>query len=292
MLRCYDEQGGIGVYTRNLVQELLRIDRRNRYFLFYKNPANIGRFSHYNNVTERYIRGINKAIWDQIAIPYACWKDKLEVVFHPKFTAPLMAPCKAVMVVHGADWFIPEQAQFYRWLDIQYARRLMPLYFKKCQTVISVSELTRGNFIRVLKLPASKVKTIYFGPARIFKRVTDKNSLKNVEKKYDLPNNFIFTLTKRDGGDRRKNLEQIFKAYADYHRKAEKPHKLIVGGKDGHLFRGEYGLPEDGYGQDIIFPGWIEQEDLPAIYSFADLFLYPSNLEPSVLPLSATITSP
>ncbi|MGB6334888.1 MAG: hypothetical protein WBG96_04650, partial [Thermoanaerobaculia bacterium] len=113
MLRAFDEKGGVGVYTRNIVEELLRADRRNQYILFYRHQEYLGRFSHYENVTERWLRGGSKAAWDQIAIPLACRREKVDVLFHPKFTAPLLAPCRVVMVVHGADWFIPEQAQFY-----------------------------------------------------------------------------------------------------------------------------------------------------------------------------------
>jgi glycosyltransferase involved in cell wall biosynthesis len=61
---------------------------------------------------------------------------------------------------------------------------------------------------------------------------------------------------------------------------------LVIGGKDCHLFREIYNLPEDGYSKDILFPGWIDQADLPAVYSQADLFLYPSNLEAFPIPIT------
>jgi glycosyltransferase involved in cell wall biosynthesis len=189
------------------------------------------------------------------------------------------------MVVHGADWFIPEQAQFYGRWDIRYIRAMMPLYIRKCAVVLSVSQLTTDNFNRMLNLPSGKVQTVYFGPARHFRRITDSPTLQEVRTRYNLPEKFILTLTKRGGGDR-KNLGQIFKAYACYHKQEEKPYKLIIGGKDCHLFRAEYGVPEDGYGQDIIFPGWIDQKDLPAVYSMADLYLYPSNLEAFPIPIT------
>jgi glycosyltransferase involved in cell wall biosynthesis len=285
MLRAIDEKGGVGVYTRNIVRELLNLDRKNQYILFYANPDNIGRFSGFSNVIERWVKAPHKAIWDQICIPFACWRDRISVVFHPKFTAPILAPCKAVMVVHGADWFIPEQAQFYNRSDVMYIRAVMPFYFKKCSAVISVSQLTTDNFYRMLNLPKGKVKTVYFAPARNFKRITDNAIIDQVRERYHLPEKFIFTLTKRGGGGR-KNLGQIFKAYQRYNRQAENPHKMVVGGKDCHLFRAEYGIPQDNFGRDILFPGWIEQEDLPALYSMADLYLYPSNLEAFPIPLT------
>jgi glycosyltransferase involved in cell wall biosynthesis len=285
MLRTLDEHGGIAVYSKNLVRELLDIDRENQYVLFYRSAAHIGTFGSRDNVSERLVRGPNKAFWDQVSIPYACWREGLDLVLHPKFTVPLLAPCKAVMVVHGADWFMPEQARFYNWLDVRYIRAVMPLYFRKAAAVISVSELTTQNFNHVLNLPPTKVRTIYFGPAKFFARVSDKDRLGEVRERYALPANFILTLTKL-GGAERKNFSMILEAYAHYHATQPTPAKLVVGGKDCQQLRGLYDIPEEGYGRDILFPGWIGQEDLPAVYSLARVFFYPSNLEAFPIPLT------
>jgi glycosyltransferase involved in cell wall biosynthesis len=283
MLRSLDEHGGIGVYTRYLTEELLDLDRDNQYVLLYRNPANIGRFARYGNVVERIVRAPNKALWDQVAIPYACWREKLDVIFHPKFTVPLLAPCKAVMVVHGADWFIPEYARFYRRLDVAYIKAMLPLYCRRAAVVLSVSQLTTDHFNTILKLPPGKMRTVYFGPGKQFKRVKDPDTLENVKLKYGLPDRFILTLSKYGGGGR-KNIEGVFKTYEMVHGKI--PHKLVVGGKDCFRFRWDYKIPDDGYGSDVLFPGWIDQADLPAIYSLADLYLYPSNLEAFPIPIT------
>jgi glycosyltransferase involved in cell wall biosynthesis len=285
MLRSMDEKGGVGVYTRNIVSELLQLDKLNEYTLFYANPFNVGLFSHRENAKEIWVKGSNKAVWDQLSIPRACQIEKIDLLFHPKFTVPLFAPCKTVMVVHGADWLIPEQAQFYPWWDVRYMRMMLPIYFKKSSAVISVSQETTDNFYRILKLPAGKIQTIYFAPARHFKRISNPAVLEQVRACYQLPDKFVLTLTKRKG-DGRKNLAQVFKAYACYHASTQTPHKLVIGGKDCHLFREEYGLPREGYGKDILFPGWIDQTDLPAVFSLADLYLYPSNLEAFPIPLT------
>jgi glycosyltransferase involved in cell wall biosynthesis len=285
MLRSWDEVGGVGVYTHNITKELLCKDRENEYILFYRNPANLGTFSSYSNVKETLVLGKNKAYWDQVSIPAACRREKVDVIFHPKFTAPLLAPCKTVMTVHGADWFIPDQAIYYSKWDVRYMRSIMPYYFRKCSAVISVSQETTDNFNRILNLPPGKVETIYFGPARHFRPVVARDQLDKVCARYGLPERFILTLTKPKG-DARKNLGQVFKAYADYHQRAENPIKLVVGGKDCNVYRRVYALPRDGYGRDVLFPGWIDQSDLPAVYSLADLYLYPSNLEAFPIPLT------
>jgi glycosyltransferase involved in cell wall biosynthesis len=289
MLRAYDESGGIGVYTRNLVAELLRLDRQNHYVLLYRRRQDLGHFRDYANVTECLIPGANRAIWDQLAVPYYCWRQRVDVVFHSKFTAPLLAPCRAVMVVHGADWLIAEQAQYYSRANVLLMRAMLPLYFRKCSLVISVSQNTTNDFERALRLPPGKLRTVYFGPARQFRRITEAAALSQVKARYRLPDRFILHLTKR-GGARRKNLAQVFQAYARYHAQARSPHKLVVGCQDGERLRIEYGLPAGGYGADIHFPGWLDQEDLPAVYTLADLYLCPSQLEAFPIPITEAMT--
>jgi len=141
------------------------------------------------------------------------------------------------------------------------------------------------NFNRLLKTPPEKVRTIYFAPARHFRRITDEVTLAKTRNRYGLPEKFILTLTKRKG-DTRKNFGQILKAYAAYHERTQEPYKLVVGGMDCHLFRQDYAIPSDGYGRDIYFPGWIDQMDMPAVFSLAELYLYPSNLEAFPIPLT------
>jgi glycosyltransferase involved in cell wall biosynthesis len=283
MLRTLDEKGGIATYTRYLLEELLALDRKNEYVLFYWNSAHVGRFSRYPNVRERVVRGSHKPYWDQVAIPWACRRERVDLVFHPKFTAPLLAPCKAIMVVHGADWLMPDQARFYPKWNVHYNRVFLPLYFRKCSVVISVSQLTTDNFNQSLNLHARKVRTVYFGPAKHFRRVEDPTVLQRVKQQYGLPDRFVLTLSGYDRG-KRKNIDGIIRAYELFHGKT--PHKLVIGGKDCFKFKADYGVPDDGYGKDILFPGWIEQEDLPAFYTLADLYLYPSNLEAFPIPLT------
>ena len=300
MLRSLDEKGGIGVYTRGILDELLAQGPEHAFVLFYRNRANLGRYAHLPHVTERLVRAPHRTLWDQVAIPAACRREGIEVLFHPKFTVPLTSPCPAVMVVHGADWFIPEQAQFYGAFDVFQIRRLMPRYFRKAARVISVSELTTDNFNRVLRLPPGKVKTIYFAPARHFRKVEDAAVLAEVRARYHLPDRFILTLTKI-GGDGRKNFGGVLAGYRHFHeldaaeggarRGTETPERasppaLVVGGKDVDQLREPFGIPGEGWGRDVHFPGWIDQADLPAVYSLAEAYLYPSNLEAFPIPIT------
>ncbi len=288
MLRAYDEKGGVGVYTKNILEELLKIDQENRYFLFYRSKENIGSYADKLNVEEHVVCGSNKFIWDQIKIPQACKNFKIDVLFHPKFTAPLFAPCPVVMTVHGADWFMPDQSIYYPAYDVAYMRMIMPLYIKKCSKVISVSELTTINFNHVLDLDKNKIKTIYFAPANHFGRVQDQKKLEQVRRKYNLPQKFLLTLTKISG-DKRKNLGRLLSGYKKYWEGVESPLKLVIGGKDCHLLKKKYDLENHPVSDSLVFPGWLDQKDLPAIYTLATAYLYPSNLEAFPIPITEAL---
>jgi glycosyltransferase involved in cell wall biosynthesis len=160
------------------------------------------------------------------------------------------------------------------------------VYCRRASAVLAVSQITTDTFNRVLGLPPGKIRTVYFGPGKHFRRIRDTAELERVQRKYDLPARFILTLSGHDRGTR-KNIKGILNAYQMHHGKT--PHKLVVGGKGCERFRTEYAIPEDGYGRDIHFPGWIDQKDLPAIYSLADLFLYPSFSEAFPIPITEAL---
>jgi len=282
MLRAADEKGGVGVYSRNLIKELLSIDRQNEYHLFFASSKNKGIYSGYPNVTEHIIRMKNKALWDQIAVPIACLRFGIGLLFNPKFTIPLFAPCKTGMVLHGADWFIKEHAKYYKKIDIFYIKMMMPLYCRKCNFILSVSQITTDEFNRILHLPKDKVTTTYFGPAKFFRRINDTAEIKRVKDKYGLPDKFVLTLSGYKRGPR-KNIANILSAFRLWHK--DNRYKLVIGGRGCEKFKRVYNI-EESLGKDIIFPGWIDQKDLPAIYSMADLYLYPSNVEAFPIPIT------
>lgn len=80
MMRSADEVGGISVYARNIVEEILKIDKKNHYVLFYKSEKHLGLYDAFDNCTEILLPAKGKAIWDQIIIPWAI-KKKILILF-------------------------------------------------------------------------------------------------------------------------------------------------------------------------------------------------------------------
>lgn len=283
MLRAFDERGGVGVYARNLVSHLLALDSDDEYLLLYRDPAHLGTYGHLARVTERCLTAQGKAHWDQVAVPRAAREFGADVILHPKFTVPLACEIPSVMVLHGADWFLPGAARFYGRLDRIYMRIFMPLYLHRARLAVSVSQLTTADFNRLFRLPASKVRTVYFGPAEHFRRVEDPVEIDRVRRKYGLPERYILTLSRVDDGGR-KNAAGLFRAFQEIFRQTGC--SLVVGGAGLERWREDYGIPDQDWGAAVHFPGYMEQADLPALYSGACLYLYPSNQEAFPIPLT------
>lgn len=283
MLRALDERGGVAVYARNLLQHLLELNHQDEYLLLYRSARHLGLHGARQGVTERLLSGRSKAIWDQVSVPAAAHQFKADVILHPKFTVPLTGSIPSVMVLHGADWFLPDAARFYGRLDRLYMRVFMPLYLRKASISVSVSQITTDDFNGIFRLPPGKVRTAYFGPASHFRRIEDPRELARVREKYGLPEQYILTLARIDDGGR-KNVAGLLAAYPSIHARTGCP--LVIGGADMERWRRDYPVPDQGWGADVHFPGYLDQADLPALYSGARLYLYPSNQEAFPIPLT------
>lgn len=189
------------------------------------------------------------------------------------------------MVVHGADWFIPPFDEVYTTIDNFYIKRVMPLYFKKADFISSVSNYSTDGFVQAFPWCKEKIKTIYFGPNKVFKPVRDKNRLQAIRKKYNLPEKFILTVIRYDHGARntRKNFKGMAEAFAKYKQMGGKE-KFVVVGRDCHLYGEEHDIDSMGIGQDVIFTGLVPQPDLPAFYCLAELYLYTTIIEAFPIP--------
>ena len=273
MLRTIDEKQGIGVYTQNLMDHLLPIDKDNEYVLFYLSPQFLGRYAHYSNVYEKLVTAPNKLIWDQIKIPIEAKRHSVDVIFNTKFTVPLFTTAKTVMVLHGSEWFV--YPQFSKRWDIFYVKLMMPIYHRAASKVIAVSNKAKKDLVEHAGADSRRFTTIYLAPGEQFSVTPDESTLRTVKERYGLPERFNLDAGGIYPG---KNIKNLLRAFAKMRDKI--PHKLVIAGTLRHHYN-EQLRPIQQYGleDEVMFIGWVPQEDMPALYRLADLFLFPSFYE-------------
>lgn len=277
MLRALGEKQGVRVYSRNLMDELLPLDKKNEYTLFYNDERFLGTYSGHNHVEECVVHAPNKLLWDQVQVPIVARKRNIDVIFHTKFTVPLLTSSKTVMTIHGSSWFM--YPDLYGWLDARYIRTVMPFYCRKATAIFSNSRLTADDFVRILKVPREKIFTTKLGTSADFRIISDQKSLAETRVRYDLPEKFILAVIKYHP---LKNFENLIAAFRILKKRLNC--KLVVVGRGCEKYADEYSLAEDGTIKDVRFIGWIDHEDLPGIYNLAHCLLFPSIYEEFGLP--------
>ena len=117
-----------------------------------------------------------------------------------------------------------------------------------------------------------------------FRRVSDGEALHGVREKYAIGDRpYIFALSTLEP---RKNYPRLIRAFDAARRESDLPHRLIIGGKKGWLYDEIFAtVRELGMEHEVHFPGFIDDADLPALYSGAEFFVYPSLYEGFGLPI-------
>lgn len=287
MLRHYEQkEGGVKVYTRCLLPLLFSIGAEHRYVLIYQNPRLIGTYAAYPNVEEIALRVPGTVLWDQVGIPWVAARKRLDLIFNPKFTVPLLGRTRKVFVLHGSEWFvIPEH---FLWYDRLYLRYAVPRYFHATSAFIAVSEAVKRDAVKYMRVSDSKVTAIAngFDPDR-FRVIEDRARLRAVADKYSLPEKFILWAGQIES---RKNLGRLLQAFALL--REQIPHQLVLAGAQRYTFPMAAGAQRDleliqqlGLRDRVQLTGWISHEDLPAVYNLADLFAFPSLYEGFGIPL-------
>ncbi len=165
-----------------------------------------------------------------------------------------------------------------------YLNLMMPRFLRAAQTIIAVSECTKRDAINIYNLPPDKIHVIYEGVDSRFRPITDAATLAAVRRKYSLPERFILYVGTIEP---RKNLPALFDAFhvssSTFHVSRSTSH-LVIAGKKGWLTEATFESAK-ALGDQVIFTGYVADEDLPAAYTLADLLVLPSVYEGFGLPV-------
>ncbi|NJN84004.1 MAG: glycosyltransferase family 4 protein [Caldilineaceae bacterium] len=84
----------------------------------------------------------------------------------------------------------------------------------------------------------------------------------------------------------RKNFPRLIQAFALARQATKLPHRLVIGGSKGWLYDEIFAtVTKLGLEDEVIFPGFVDEADLPTLYNAADFFVYPSLYEGFGLPI-------
>lgn len=264
---------GVSVYTRNLVRALLAIDQQNKYVLF---GGSLRRKSEFYAFTQNLNGNFQTKfynlpplaldiLWNKLgAMPIEALTGKIEI-YHSGDWA--QAPSKAfkVTTVHDlAPILLPRQTHP---KIVSVHKRKLRRSIKYCNIIIVPSSSTKIDLVK-LGVNAKKVHVIHEAVDPEFRKAK-KADVERVRKKYRLSDSYALSV----GASERKNIKN---AAAGFEKSVPET------GLKEYVVVGSGKLPE---GRGIRGLGYVSEEDLPALYTGAKVFLYTSLYEGFGLPI-------
>lgn len=264
---------GTEEYSYQLLKALSKIDHKNRYSVYVRElpttclPAGKANYQLPTNFSIRKISW--PRFWTQGGLAIQTFRDRLDVLFVPSHTLPIIRNpgLKTVMTVHdlGVE-YLPKLHQLKQQIYLKYITRYQ---LKSATKLIAVSKATKDDLVKRARIDPRKISVIYEGyDKKLFKPDTKASSLSPY---------YLFVGTVQP----RKNLERLIKAFA-----RTSGVKLVIAGSRGWLADEIYKLPKKLKIEDRVkFLGYVQDKDMPALYSGAIALLFPSLFEGFGLPL-------
>ena len=278
---------GSGQYLLHLLQALAEVDHKNNYVLLDKQPIpekaeTISKFPHVVTSVPRLVRrnaSIEKLIWEQFTVPFAARKAGVDLLFVPYFSPPFFSGSPSVITIHDV---IPLRLPQYRTDPKMKAYlQLITRAAHKATLIITVSQHAKQDMMDALHLPAERIRVIYEAAGEEYHPISDQTFISSVRANYGMSGRYVLYL---GGLDQRKNVLQLVRAFAHLYKQLGEPdlQLLIAGNPDkqsGALFPDPRPVAAElGITSQIIYR-FIEEQDKPAIYSGASVFVFPSLYE-------------
>lgn len=226
-------------------------------------------------------------IWHRlnVPLPQADWfaGGRADLLHATDFVLPPASARRRVVTVHDLAFLrYPDAAMpsLHRYLNT-----VVPRSVQRADHLIADSQHTADDLQELWSIPAERISVVQGAvDQQYFQPVTDPTALAAVRAKYAISERpFILGLSKLQP---RKNFARLIRAYATAREEADLPHRLVIGGGKGWLFDEIFATVQAlGLEADVLFPGFVDDADLPTLFSAAEFFAYPSLYEGFGLPI-------
>ncbi len=281
---------GMDMVALELIKNLQEIDKENEYVVFVKPDEDSEALHETGNFKIVELDGGSYPMWEQRALPRAAAKEGCDLLHCTSNTAPVKSKVPVMITLHDIIYLesisiFKKSGTWYQKFGNMYRRWVVPKVVKKSKKIITVSKFERERIRKFFNFREddTRLVAVYNGVSRHFNPVTDEAIRKEVRAKYDLPEKYLFFLGNTDP---KKNTGGVLKAYANYVEQADDPAMLVMlDYEEWALNKVLADIGKKNIRKHIFLPGYIVNTDLPAIYSMATIFLYPSLRESFGIPM-------
>lgn len=227
-------------------------------------------------------------LWQRARLyaPVDLWTGRIGLFHAADFVLPPTLPgTRTILTVHDLSFVRAPEAASPRLRA--YLNQVVPRSVRRADHILADSQATKDDLIELYRTSPDKVTVLLSGVSEQFQRVTDPARLSAVRARYNIGDNmgdapYILAVGTVQP---RKNYERLIRALAALPRDLAHVRLVIVGGH-GWLQAPIYQTVEQlGLQKRVLFPGFADDADLPALYSGARAVAYPSLYEGFGLPI-------
>jgi glycosyltransferase involved in cell wall biosynthesis len=278
------ERTGTENYSLNLIRHLVALESDHCYRLYFNRPPPIELFPTTADLQRRVMPF--PRLWTHLRLSWEMTRQPPDVLFVPAHVLPLVHPQPSVVTVHDLGYLHYPGA--HRLLDRLYLDLSTRYNARAARRVIAVSQATKDDLVQHYGIEPDKITVVYSGYDETMQPVEDEATIKEVKARYGIGGDYVLYVGTLQP---RKNLGRLLEAYATVrkqandNRKGEAP-RLVIAGRKGWLYDQIFRQVEQlGLETEVIFTGYVPQDDLPALLSGARLFVFPSLYDGFGLPV-------
>ncbi|MBS1807865.1 MAG: glycosyltransferase family 4 protein [Acidobacteria bacterium] len=272
---------GVGHYTDALAEWLARTHHDHQYELVspfdfhfpngHQPPANLHkRFTPVHPLLRK---------WWLVGLPALLRLSPFDLFHGTNYCIPMFAPCPTVVTIH--DLSLYAQTKTHEAKNVSRGKRRIPIMARRADMIIAPSDATKREVEHYLGIPSERIRVVYEA-ARPKMKPLPPEACEPVLQKYGIDRPYLlYTGTIEP----RKNLLKLIRAYSEIiHTTEHRPLLVLCGGR-GWLDEEIFELVAELKLQRMVkFTGYVPDEDLPALYSACEIFVYPSLYEGFGLP--------
>ncbi|GAB2644312.1 glycosyltransferase family 1 protein [Emticicia sediminis] len=277
---------GMDIVAVELIRALQVIDNQNEYFIFVKPDEDNTCISETKNFHIVEVPGGNYVFWEQIMLPIYARKYGIDVLHCTSNTAPMFLPVPLILTLHDVIFMEKtvgkNTSTNYQKFGNLYRKWLVPKIVRKCQQIITISEVEKANIIRVLGLQENQITVVHNGVSGRFGIKPNTETINQTKRELNLEGDFFLFL---GNVEPRKNVTNTVKAFVAFAEINTHVQLVITGLKPTFVADILSEIGKISFLNRFVFPGFVTESVLLTLYAEAKVFLYPSFREGFGLPI-------
>lgn len=273
-------RAGVSRYIYNLLTHLSEADPEGDYTVFLNSRCALPMSNKQKRSHLPTQKPLVRILWEQFLQPPQLVAAGIALLHSPLNIQPLFLPCRGVITVMDLTFVVYPES--FKPLPRVYQKVFTRLSARRAARLIAISGSTARDLSRFFAVPEAKTTVIFPGVDAAYRPIRDESMLASFRLRHSLPERFILFVGTLEP---RKNLVTLLHAYAQFKRQANTNHKLVLAGGKGWFYQPIFAAVEElGLQADVLFPGFVAEDELPLWYNTADVFVYPSLYEGFGLP--------